>query len=190
MGRISKCFKLVSIHGSVTTGSQTTTGKNVKYLKTVMARLCCTLSGSPEKATVLTLRNNRSESSKHIPQPMSSRLAVAGKLRNSAGAGVRKARQEVDVVIAAQMSAQSLAAYNCWIAVLKSRGRPWTMRKTQLPCRLPGERKAMRKPAMVQKATMAIAERMPSGEAARLTRPCTTVRRRMLATTTERPTPL
>ena len=43
-------------------------------------------------------------------------------------------------------------------------GLPCTLRKTQLPCPLPGETKAIRSPAIVQKATNPIAARMPSDE--------------------------
>jgi hypothetical protein len=38
------------------------------------------------------------------------------------------------------------------------------MRNAQLPCRFPGETKAMRNPAMIQKAAIPVAAQMPSGE--------------------------
>src|ERR1700733_1048370 len=55
-----QCGTLVSIQGSKATGTQMTSGKKVKYLRTVRARLDCSLAGSPVKATVFTVRKKAS----------------------------------------------------------------------------------------------------------------------------------
>ncbi len=101
-----------------------------------------------------------------MPPATTTCAAVARIVSSSGGATDRNTKRAVNVIDTAHSNTQTLAATSSSMAAANSGGRPWIAHIAQLPFSFPGETNAVRSPAIVQKAVMPMAARIPSADTA------------------------
>ncbi len=100
-----------------------------------------------------------------MPAAINTSAAVALPVRSSGGAIARSPASAANVMTEPHVNVHISEDSDRSMAAEKAGGLPCTTRKTHPLCRFPDEANATRRPATIQKATMATAARMPSAGA-------------------------
>ena len=127
--------RMLSIHGSETTGNQTTMGKKCEVFEHRHGQIglfSCRLAGEGDDLDVEEEEVGEQQAHAGGDEQLACCCRPGEKFRRGEGAEGEAGAEGDDR--RPREAPRVLAACNCCMAVLRCGGLPWTMRKTQLPC--------------------------------------------------------